>query len=110
MSNNFSWNEDGSPQIGDLVFLANRKVRLDKKNSNYETIICHSNFGNEKLLRLKNQTPVIIAGITIVGEIECYVIGKNTVKYITNSDLIDLNGVRWQQHNSHWKFRLIKRK
>jgi hypothetical protein len=103
-----NWDEEGSPKAGDIVFLASRKIRTEK-NKKQNAIYVYSFPFSMRFLDL-NCLALIIDRSDFDNKIKCVILDGDTRVYETCDDIIDLKGIRWQQHNCHWKYRLIKRK
>jgi hypothetical protein len=104
------WDEEGSPKIGDIVILAPRKIRIEKNpNRKLGYVSCYNFPFGLRFLGL-NCFAFIVGKSEFDNKIKCVILDGDNNIYETHDDIIDLNGIRWQQHNSHCKYRLVKRK
>lgn len=101
-----NWDEEGSPKAGDIVFIAPRKIRAEK---NKNAVYVYSLPFSMRFLDL-NSLALIVDRSSFDNKVKCLILDGDVTVYETCDDIIDLNGIRWQQHNCHWKYRLIKRK
>lgn len=105
------WDEEDCPKPGDIVYFRLRRIR----NENNKThIYCQQlrffSIKDKNIKFVDNGVIGMIIGRDDYGKIICTIFDGDYGIYTTLDDIIDLNGQRWQQHESHFKFRLIKRR
>lgn len=110
--NKKQWDDINSPKVGDLIYIVNRNIRKDNKikavyciaTDIFESRKSHGRFIN------MNKLVLIVGRFPFDNRLLINVLDGDSKIYITNADLVDLNGVRWQQHECHMKYRIIQRK
>lgn len=103
------WDDIGSPNIGDIVYIADRHKRREKFNRKvyclpYNNMNCTGRFIEIKKLVL------IVGKSEFDNRVLINVLDGDPKIYVVDLDLIDMNGIRWQQHECHFKYRIIQRK
>lgn len=102
------WDDEGSPKIGDLVYIADRHKRREKYNRKLYCLPYDiNNIG--RFIEIKKLV-LIVGKSSFDNRVLVNVLDGDSRIYVLDLDLIDLNGVRWQQHECHMKYRIIQRK
>jgi len=102
------WDDIGSPNIGDIVYIADRHKRREKFNRKVYCVSCDKNCPG-RFIEIKKLV-LIVGKSEFDNRLLINVLDGDTKTYVIDFDLIDMNGIRWQQHECHFKYRIIQRK